>query len=489
MTDLSAIVPEWRNLGLDEIAQRLASLPKEERDEIVKVATEFTAGMKWYPQPGPQMQAFFSPADILFFGGQAGGGKGLRKQELVLTPFGWRPIGALKVGSAICATDGTVQRVIGYYPRGEQPLFKLTWSDGSETVCDSDHIWLGWISRGYRKIGNVITCGEASAAKWTTQMIYDHFVGKSGAKRSRFSIPVISAPAAFNVHGENCGSKKHISRTVPPYILGVLLGDGSLTANSVLFSSADDEIAERVEELVQSAFGDDVQISRYENADRICKNYRIPNSLFLDDLKDLGLMGHGAATKFIPRIYLFATVEERWELLRGLMDTDGWAEDDGDCYYTSVSKRLAEDVRHLARSLGAVVTWREKIPTYGYLGKKLEGQRAYTLRIKMRDPQRMFSLERKRDLCADCDPQHMSIFLENIEAYGREETVCIAVSHPNSLFVIDNFIVTHNTDLSLGLAMTAHKRSLILREQYVELSFLTDRAIKMNGTRAGFNGV
>ena len=29
----------------------------------------------WVPQPGPQTEAFHSPADVLFYGGQAGGGK------------------------------------------------------------------------------------------------------------------------------------------------------------------------------------------------------------------------------------------------------------------------------------------------------------------------------------------------------------------------------------------------------------------------------
>ncbi len=44
------------------------------------------------------------------------------------------------------------------------------------------------------------------------------------------------------------------------------------------------------------------------------------------------------------------------------------------------------------------------------------------------------------------------------------------------------------SDLGLGLAFTSHKRSLILRRQYTNLIGLTDRAIKINGTRKGFSG-
>lgn len=44
------------------------------------------------------------------------------------------------------------------------------------------------------------------------------------------------------------------------------------------------------------------------------------------------------------------------------------------------------------------------------------------------------------------------------------------------------------SDLGLGLAFTAHKRSLIMRRKYANLSALTERAIKINGSRDGFNG-
>ncbi len=44
------------------------------------------------------------------------------------------------------------------------------------------------------------------------------------------------------------------------------------------------------------------------------------------------------------------------------------------------------------------------------------------------------------------------------------------------------------SDLGLGLAFTAHKRSLVLRRKYANLSALTERAIEINGTRSGYNG-
>lgn len=44
------------------------------------------------------------------------------------------------------------------------------------------------------------------------------------------------------------------------------------------------------------------------------------------------------------------------------------------------------------------------------------------------------------------------------------------------------------SDLLAGLAMTAHKNSLVMRRQYTDLSALTERVIGINGSRQGFNG-
>ncbi len=165
----------------------------------------------WKPQEGPQTAGYYSQADLMLYGGEAGGGKGLKPETPVLTPFGWKAIGKLKIGSAVCATDGTVTRVIGKFERGKQPVYRLAFSDGSEIVCDADHIWLAWATRKSRKIGNALTCGEDGAKKWATSAIFEHY-RKGGA---RLKIPVISEPVRFNVAGSLKGKDKFIRRTFP----------------------------------------------------------------------------------------------------------------------------------------------------------------------------------------------------------------------------------------------------------------------------------
>lgn len=65
----------WGQLSLDELMLKVATLSERDRDEILLAAGDITINAKFIPNIGPQMTAFFSPADILLYGGQAGGGK------------------------------------------------------------------------------------------------------------------------------------------------------------------------------------------------------------------------------------------------------------------------------------------------------------------------------------------------------------------------------------------------------------------------------
>jgi hypothetical protein len=60
---------------LDEIIKKIAEQPPETREKFKKAVLTQTKDIKWLPQPGPQSQAYRSPANILLFGGAGGGGK------------------------------------------------------------------------------------------------------------------------------------------------------------------------------------------------------------------------------------------------------------------------------------------------------------------------------------------------------------------------------------------------------------------------------
>lgn len=61
--------------ALDEFAGYYQQLSDEEAARLREDSAAATADRVWVPNPGPQTEAFFSPADEIFYGGQAGGGK------------------------------------------------------------------------------------------------------------------------------------------------------------------------------------------------------------------------------------------------------------------------------------------------------------------------------------------------------------------------------------------------------------------------------
>lgn len=62
---------------IDTIIARLAGLPDKDRQQVAMEVSKAVAAMgaKWIPNPGPQTEAYLSDADVILYGGQAGGGK------------------------------------------------------------------------------------------------------------------------------------------------------------------------------------------------------------------------------------------------------------------------------------------------------------------------------------------------------------------------------------------------------------------------------
>lgn len=469
--------------GLDDYRELLSS--PDGSSFFEELVEPELSNLIWVPNQGPQTGAYFSEADEVFYGGQAGGGKLQSNQSLTLTPTGWRRIGDLKIGDKLCATDGTVQEVIGVFPQGTVDIYRVTLQDGGVTEAGLDHNWLAWRTHANKKKGNVITSGPASARKWTTrQMIAELEKGrrKDGIKRG-FAIPV-TQPVKFNVAGQLKGTGIFIGREISPYILGLLLGDGHMTENGIGLTSMDSELADAFTSWAGTDWG------VYKEQHKQSSSYRLRGGKLVtvkQQLTDLGLLGKKSHDKFIPRQYLFAPTEDRWALFQGLMDTDGWVEPKRACYYTTVSEKLAEDVEHLARSLGAVTSRTEKNPSYTYNGEKLKGQKAYCIRIKLPNTTEAFRLTRKKEIAAGINHQSEGRIIESIEFVRKDEATCIAVSNANSLYITDDFIVTHNTDLMLGLALTQHQQALILRRTNREVGGLVERMTQITGSRNGFN--
>lgn len=139
--------------------------------------------------------------------------------------------------------------------------------------------------------------------------------------------------------------RKHV---IPPYVLGVLIGDGCLR-RSTSFCTPDREIVDAVEHLLAG-----LASVRHTPSDK-CPVYRIVTKTgavnpVREEIKRLGL-DVNSPERCIPHEYLIDSAENRAQLLAGLLDTDG-SYDGGGYDYITVSDELARDVEQLSRSLG-----------------------------------------------------------------------------------------------------------------------------------------
>jgi len=441
-----------------------------------------------HPENIPQTKAYFSEADVIYFGGAAGGGKALASEEPVITPWGVKAIGDLRAGDTICNPDGSSQKVLYVYHQGIQDLYKVGFQDGVTVKCTADHLWMYAYGR------------TKATREWLHDEEYIDLdegkhnwrIGTTSLLMQRFNSRTVFNPRVPLTNPINYQVTTRASKTwyerIDPYVLGALLGDGALSGPGIVLTVADEEIIRKVRERTKG------QWTLYDSG-KYGYHARgfIRHKLNLA-LKELGLKGKLSHEKFIPKAFLTAPVDARFELLQGLMDTDGYVSEGGKCEYCTTSRALARGVRILVWSLGGRANLRVKT-NHTYYNSDYDEYRdakdAYTVHIEMKDKQRIFSLARKverADVPFQGGRATVKRRIDYIESIGQGEATCIAVDHPNGLFLTNGFVVTHNSDLLLGLAFTDHKKSIIFRREYKQLRELMDRSFDvLEGTPAKYS--
>ena len=227
---------------------------------------------------------------------------------------------------------------------------------------------------------------------------------------------------------------------VDPYLVGALLGDGTLYEHAVQFSTGDDELLGRLQELVAPYGCVSKHITNYDW--RFAKPQRGGPNRLLDSLRAIGLTSARSWEKHIPPDYLLASPSDRLELLRGLMDTDGSQGRQGQCSFASTSEALADGVAFIVRSLGGRAS---------KIGMAARQGRPYWL-VTIRLSESPFWLTRKRERWEAYRPKYeRRRAISQITKTRRAETVCVKVSGGEGLYVTDDLIVTHNTNIAGGV--------------------------------------
>lgn len=246
----------------------------------------------------------------------------------------------IKVGDLLMGDDSTPRKVLEL-KRGYGEMFRIIPVKGEPFVVNGDHILS---VDHYRK--NVEGYSEILDIS-----VYDFLAKPKSWQRDcklyRGVIDDVWTDANFNI---------------PPYMLGVFIGDGScVTTSKGVFTTpnvtaSDPEIVEAIYECADE-MGMTISISKKTGTNsltykfRNVKSSRSMSNGFANELNALGLRGTTAGFKFVPDNYKCGSLETRKQILSGLLDTDGSLSHNG-FDYISKSERLANDVAYLARSLG-----------------------------------------------------------------------------------------------------------------------------------------
>jgi phosphate starvation-inducible PhoH-like protein len=382
----------------------------------------------------------------------------------VLTPTGFQPIGGLRVGDLVIGSNGLPTPVLGVYPQGRKEIFRVRTQDGATTLCCGEHLW------------HVFTASDRRREKPGRVLETREMVGKlRTAHQRRFELPLLKAPVEFE------------PQPVPmdPYALGLLLGDGCrTTATTPSFSTDDPELVVALEEAL-----DDIELHRKGPMDYVLRHVHrrrggviVSNPVTLT-LRQLGLAGTHSNSKFVPEPYLNNDSATRLAVLQGLLDSDGGpvTQRGRTCriQYTTCSERLRDDVTFLVRSLGGVAYWRRRAAAGrgpGFVGGRPVHHRSDSFIMDVRLPSDMepFRLERKRARYRAHGAGRPMRFIDEIEPAGATQTVCIQVAAADSLYVTEDFLVTHNS----------------LNDSFIildEAQNTTPEQMKMFLTRLGFN--
>ncbi|WP_175881302.1 replicative DNA helicase [Burkholderia sp. BCC0044] len=367
--------------------------------------------------------------ELIIVAGRPSMGKAQPLDAKVKTLSGWKRMGELAIGDALASVDGAPSMVTGIYPQGEREVYRVRFSDGRSAECCDEHLWC------------------VHFREWEKPRVLSTAEIRTLLTRERYRNRLwIDMPSGEFGHRE--------ALPVDPWVLGALLGDGALGGTAVRFSVKAEETLSRMRARVDASLeleyaGQyDWRIKRRPSTAAAARPSVNPLKAALEQL---GVWGRTSYDKFIPRIYLDADKDARLDVLRGLLDTDGWVESWGTVRYSTASAQLASDVRELARSLGAWCQVAEKATSFTVDGERRAGATAYICTISHPDPQSLFLFEGKRERLTAGRTRRKLPVITGIEPSRRAATQCISVSHPSRLYVTDDYVVTHNTAFSMNI--------------------------------------
>lgn len=363
-----------------------------------------------------------------------GAGKDNRLVEKLPTPTGWTTIGEVKIGEYVLDEMGNPTKVTGKSRIFHHDLVKVVFNDGAEIVCSPNHEWVtldfNEARRARKRIdGDWRNAWSYGRTRETREIISSLRHGKQN--QANHYVP-INAP----IRGQEA------DLLIDPYILGVWLGDGNSADPIVTLGPRKcrvlDEFASR-----------GVVLKEYKHKPWKAPKYGFSQGGHRAKLRELGVLGN----KHIPQAYLRASIEQRTNLLRGLMDTDGF--NAGTKASTCVgidfmNEQLALGVVELVRSLGVRCSISKERT---YLDGKDAGPRWRMVFNPAFDPFTPGSIKSTERPEQDAQASRKTVrTIVDVVPVPTEPTQCIEVDSKSHMYLVgEHMVPTHNSRLSATL--------------------------------------
>lgn len=380
-----------------------------------------------------------SPINEVLLQGSRGGGKSIADSTLVLTDRGWIRADKVTMEDQLVAEDGSYTRLLGIYPQPLQQMYEVSFVDGAKVVVSGDHKWKVNRKR-YRKAWDVFSTKQLFLMDNMEKWYIPYMGGAHGGKEWK----------------SNCD----------PYVIGLIAGDGSIYRNhdKVVVTSQDIDIFDYLE-------GIDGWAVSYT------KKSGFRSYALAEKSKKYAAIMHEAGTgelKCVPSNILEYDAQTRLACLQGLMDTDGSIDKQGACSFTSISPTLAQQVHDLVWSLGGRAAIRNK--WYFPKGSTIE-ELGYRVHVNHYGKFNPFRMERKAERVVNTSPswtRRKFDYILPLEKFVPHR--CFAVEHSSHCYIIQDYIVTHNTDCLLmsfamhtGRGYGAAWRGILFRQTYKQL--------------------
>ena len=377
-------------------------------------------------------------------------GKALSLDTEIPTPGGWKLMRDIHPGDYVFGQDGRPSKVLVESEVFDKPMYLVTFEDGATIKASADHVWTVQTRNGRRTQRRTPKSGMRTAlgrryreGGWhevTTADMADDFMRcrRDGKGREyKYRVPM-GEPVEYPAK----------DLPIDPYVFGAWLGDGTASKPQISIGREDED--EMVANL--SLRGHVITEAKYQSLR--CPLYDIDhhvkdgkNGPFKQKLIDLDVLNN----KHIPDIYMQASIMQRWELLRGLMDTDGTCDKRGECEFTQKRKVLAEQLVELCASLGIKASLHSKHAACNGVPAGI----VYRVTFHTDKDHSCFHLGRKHDrLKSRLAPRMDSKSIVDIKPIPNEPSKCIAIDNDSHLYLAGRqYTATHNTSLVAAIEL------------------------------------